>query len=198
MAIQATVLCTNSAVFFETPLKLLSSTMDPHVEIVPANTEACCHSVRRFFVQIELSNQTGVLRRHRRQQSLDARADNALFLVIRRRIDFMLEFRERSVACITAAVKIDDRSPKNPVEPCLGIFVIANLIGSFQRFEQTILNGVGGKLRITDAPAGKANKLVQMFEQSAVNCLDPICFHQFLTFATLVITLFFVSIVKLT
>ena len=158
------MLCAYPAVFFETALELLPRPMDPHVEIIPADTEACGHIVRRFFVQIELSNQIGILRVHRLQQSLNARADNVLFLVIRRRIDLRRELREGSLTRIPAAVKIDDRSPKNPVEPCLGILLIANLIGRLHRFEQAFLNCIGGKFRVGQTLAREADEFTKVIQ----------------------------------
>ena len=142
------MLCAYPAVLFETALKLLSRTMDPHVKIVPANTEACSHAVRRFFIQIEPSNQTGILRCHPRQQSLNAGADNTLFLGIRWRIDLMLKFCQGSLARIPASIEINDGPSQNPVEPSLGTFLVANLIDRLHRFEQAFLNCIGREFRI--------------------------------------------------
>jgi hypothetical protein len=76
----------------------------------------------------------------------------------------VLEISEGSVACITAAVKIDDRSSKNLVETRLGILLVANLIGRLHCFEQALLNGIGRKLRIAKALARKAREFINVLQ----------------------------------
>jgi hypothetical protein len=83
MAIEATMLCANPAVFCETPLKLLPRPMEPHVEIAPGNSEARGHRIGRFFIQIYALQQDSILRRYYRQQPLHARANKPCFLLIR-------------------------------------------------------------------------------------------------------------------
>jgi hypothetical protein len=164
MAIEAPVLCANPTVFFQTPLELLPCSMKPHIKIVPANSEARGHRIGRFLIQIYALDQASVLRRHRRQQSLHARANNAFFFFIRRGIQLALESCEGSIPRITATVKIDDGPPQNPVEPRLGIFLIANLIGRLQRLEQALLNRVGGKVGIAEALARKACEFINVLQ----------------------------------
>ena len=138
--------------------------MEPHIKIVPADAQACRHSVRRFFIKIEALDQEGILRIHRRQQSLHAGTNNALFLFIRRRIELMFEFCQGSVARITTPIQIDNRAPEDPVELGSRIVLITNLIGSLQRFEQAFLNRIGGKFRIAKALASKPNEFMNVIQ----------------------------------
>ena len=67
----------------------------------------------------------------------------------------MPEISEGSVACITAAVEIDGCAAQDTVEPCFRNFLVAKLVARFKRFEQALLNCIGGKFRICKTLARK-------------------------------------------
>lgn len=164
MTVQTPVRRTHAVRRLQQITETTSCAVELHGQSVRRDTALGRECGRAFARQVYTTNKVAVLLGQLRQEPHEACAEQPHFLRIRRCFAFRSEARQRALAGIAAAVKIDDRAPKNPVKPAHGVG-FAGLPFRANGFHHALLHGIARKLDIAQPRACEAGEGVEVFQQ---------------------------------
>ena len=157
------------AVLRESLAQVFARAMQPDGEVVLCETEFGSHFRKLLALKINLLKQVPILPGNHGQQTFETLAKNTFVLVARRFGKLLLKAFKSARASALPAVNIDNRTAKNTIEPSGGgLFAFGLAVGS-QCLNEAFLHNVLGKVRISQAIAGKRNKDLQVSEQRIFN-----------------------------
>ena len=159
----------SGAVLGESLAQVFARAMQPDGEVVLCKTKRGSDFRRLFALKINLLKQVPILLGNHGQQTFETLTENTFVLVGRRFGKLLFKTLEGTGASALPAVNINNGTAKNAIEPGGGGLFAFGLTVCGQCLNEAFLYNILGKVRISQAIAGKRNKDLQISEQRSFN-----------------------------
>ena len=146
-------------------LQSCAGPVQPHLKGVRTYAKLVGDCPRRLSPEVDLGDDFGVGRPQSRQKVMQARAHPPIFLGIGVRGKVMEKLLVGALACALLSVNVDDGTPKDLVEPCLGAGRTPQWGIGLKSPEQAFLYRVCRQIRMCQTLTGEGSELGQMVEQ---------------------------------
>lgn len=146
-------------------LELLPGTVEAHLEIAGRDVKAGRDGCAGLLLDIHPEHDLRILRLQRRQQPVQAAADDLAGRLIGSRVQFMTEPFQRPGLAGPLTVQVIDGVSEDPVEPRDQIVAVLQFRFGPQGLEQGVLNDVGREFGIAQAALGKRLESGQVFRK---------------------------------
>ena len=158
------MLAARLANFLQAVTQLVASAVQAYSQIVHRHTQRSGHLLKRFLTEINAGEELAILRGKFRQQPVDALAEHLLGFRRDTLRELGLQAGQSPLSGIRSTVEIDDRTPKDFIEPRNHILIWAGFHLGLERLQQTVLNEILCQVRVPDALAREGHESVEVLE----------------------------------
>lgn len=144
---------------------MLPGAVQPHRQVVPCHPEIGRDIPYLIPLEIHPLQKHPVLPGHQWQEPFEALTQYPFLFPGRILRQFFFELRERASFRFLPTINIDDRTPQDTVEPLRYFLLLLRLALGGKRFNQTFLNDIFRKMRISHPLARESHKHSQILEQ---------------------------------